>query len=180
MDENRIAFQNGTELPNIVTKQFIEVWINIGGSGATFTLVVAMILFARSQQMKQLGRLSTGPGIFNINEPVIFGMPVVLNPLMMVPFILTPVVLVIITYVSMQTGLVAKPAGIAVPWTTPPILSGYLATGGKISGAVIQVVNMAVAFLIYFPFFKMWDVQKYKEERQLEDLTSTDSNVNVN
>ncbi|WP_019391624.1 PTS cellobiose transporter subunit IIC [Priestia filamentosa] len=180
MDENRLAFQNGTEIPNIVTKQFVDVWINMGGSGATFTLVVAMILFAKSQQMKQLGRLSTGPGIFNINEPVIFGMPVVLNPLMMVPFILTPVVLVVITYVSMQIGLVAKPAGIAVPWTTPPILSGYLATGGKISGAVIQVVNMAVAFLIYFPFLKMWDVQKYKEERQLEDLTSTDSNVNVN
>lgn len=165
MDENRMAFQAGEEVPNIFTSQFFEIFIHMGGSGATFALVIAMIFLAKSQQMKQLGRLAIGPGIFNINEPITFGMPIVMNPIMIVPFILTPLVTVVITYLAMQTGLVAKPAGIAVPWTMPPIIGGYLATGGKISGAVLQLVNFAVAFAIYYPFFKIWDKQKFVEER---------------
>jgi PTS system cellobiose-specific IIC component len=147
MDENRIAFQAGEELPNIFTLQFIEM-MNVGGSGATFALVVMMLLWARSQQLKQLGRLSAGPGAFNINEPVIFGMPIVMNPLLIIPFVLTPLVTVIVTYVAMSTGIVAKPAGIAVPWTMPPILHGYLITGGNISGAIMQLVNILIAFAI--------------------------------
>ncbi|RFU69914.1 PTS cellobiose transporter subunit IIC [Bacillus sp. V59.32b] len=175
MDENRIAFQAGEEVPNIFTSQFFEIFIHMGGSGATFALVFTMMFLAKSQQMKQLGRLAIGPGIFNINEPITFGMPIVMNPIMIVPFILTPLVTVIITYLAMQTGLVAKPAGIAVPWTMPPIIGGYLATGGKISGAVLQLVNFAVAFAIYYPFFKIWDKQKFAEER---GTSSVDANKN--
>lgn len=164
MDANRLAFQGGHDLPNIFTQQFFDLFVYIGGSGATFALVVAMLLRAKSQQMKQLGRLAVGPGLFNINEPITFGMPIVMNPLMIVPFILTPLVMVIVTYIAMSTGLVAKPAGIAVPWTMPPIIGGYLATGGKISGAVLQLVNFLLAFAIYYPFFKIWDKQKLAEE----------------
>jgi PTS system cellobiose-specific IIC component len=163
MDANRIAFQNGEELPNIFTMQFFEM-MNVGGSGATFALVLIMLIRARSQQMKQLGRLAFGPAVFNINEPIIFGMPIVMNPMMMLPFILTPVLTVIATYIGMSTGLVAKPAGIAVPWTMPPILHGYLVTGGKISGAVMQLINILIAFVVYYPFFRMWDKQKFIEE----------------
>lgn len=134
MDTNRIAFQAGDALPNIFTQQFFEIWINIGGSGATLALVVTMFLRSRSKQMKQLGKLAIGPAVFNINEPIIFGMPIVMNPMLLIPFIITPLVTLVLTYIGMSTGLVAKPAGIAVPWTMPPIFSGYLATGGKISG----------------------------------------------
>ncbi|AYA75911.1 PTS cellobiose transporter subunit IIC [Bacillus sp. Y1] len=165
-DANRLAFQNGAEeLPNIFTAQFFDLFVYIGGSGATFALVVMMLLRARSQQMKQLGRLAFGPGLFNINEPITFGMPIVMNPLMIVPFILAPLTIVITTYIAMSTGLVARPAGIAVPWTMPPIIGGYLATGGKISGALLQLFNFCVTFAIYYPFFRMWDRQKYAEEQ---------------
>jgi cellobiose PTS system EIIC component len=165
-DANRLAFQNGAdELPNIFTAQFFDLFVYIGGSGATFALVVMMLLRARSQQMKQLGRLAFGPGLFNINEPITFGMPIVMNPLMIVPFILAPLSIVITTYIAMSTGLVAKPVGIAVPWTMPPIIGGYLATGGKVSGALLQLFNFCVTFAIYYPFFRMWDRQKYAEEQ---------------
>nr|MDH3175412.1 PTS cellobiose transporter subunit IIC [Bacillus pumilus] len=177
MDENRLAFQAGEVLPNIFTAQFFEIFINVGGSGATLALVLTMILRARSKQMKQLGRLAIGPTIFNINEPIIFGMPIVMNPMLLIPFILTPIMMVITTYIGMSTGLVAKPAGIAVPWTMPPIISGYLATGGKISGAVMQLINLALSFALYYPFFRMWDKQKLKEESELETKATTDENV---
>jgi len=168
MDENRIAFANHEALPNIFTQQFFDIWINIGGSGATLALVVAMILKARSQQMKQLGKLGIGPALFNINEPIIFGLPMVMNPMMLIPFIITPLVTVVATYIAMSTGLVAKPAGIAVPWTMPPIISGYLATGGKLSGAVMQAINIGISVCIYYPFFRMWDKQKFTEENGIQ------------
>lgn len=171
MDENRLAFQSGEELPNVFTLQFFEVWINVGGSGATLALVVAMVIFAKSQQMKSLGRFAVGPAFFNINEPIIFGMPIVMNPLLLIPFIFTPLVTIVTTYIGMSTGLVAKPAGIAVPWTMPPIVSGYLATGGSISGAVLQVFNFAISLAIYYPFLKMWDKQKVKEENASEETS---------
>ncbi|WP_026692367.1 PTS cellobiose transporter subunit IIC [Peribacillus kribbensis] len=172
MDANRVAFQADQTLPNIFTQQFFDIFIYIGGSGATLALVIAMVLRSRSRQMKQLGGLAIGPGLFNINEPITFGMPIVMNPLMIVPFILTPMVMVIVTYIAMRTGLVAKPAGIAVPWTMPPIIGGYLAAGGKISGAVLQLINFALAFGIYYPFFRIWDNQKYAEEQGALDITA--------
>lgn len=176
MDANRIAFQAGEELPNIFTSQFFSIFMNMGGSGTTLALVGCMFFFARSKQMKQLGKLAAPSSIFNINEPVIFGTPIVLNPVLLVPFILTPIVTVTISYVAMKTGLVAKPAGIAVPWTMPPIIGGYLATGGKISGAILQLVNIVVSFFIYLPFFKVWDNQKLKEEKEAEVLEIVEDN----
>lgn len=162
-EENQLAFRAGEELPNILTAQFFEVFVNIGGTGATFGLVLIMLLFAKSAQNKQLGRLAIGPGAFMINEPVIFGVPIVMNPLLIIPFFLTPIVLITVTYFAMSMGLVAKPIGVAIPWTTPPLIGGFLATN-SITGSIMQAVNIAIAFAIYFPFFKMWDVMKKKEE----------------
>lgn len=104
MDQNRVAFQAGQDVPNTITAQFFDLWIYMGGSGATLALVVGMLLFARSQQLKSLGRLSIAPGIFNINEMVTFGMPIVMNPLLLIPFILVPVVLTIVSYFAMGMG----------------------------------------------------------------------------
>ncbi|MCM3091872.1 MULTISPECIES: PTS cellobiose transporter subunit IIC [unclassified Cytobacillus] len=164
MGDNMTAYQAGEPLPHIVTQQFWDNFIHIGGTGVTFGLVLSMVLFAKSKQMKNLGRLALGPGIFNINEPLIFGMPIVLNPIMILPFVLTSIVTVIVTFIGMDMGLVAKPVGIAVPWTMPPIISGYLASGGHISGAVMNVVNILISFLIYTPFFKIYDRAKKREE----------------
>jgi PTS system cellobiose-specific IIC component len=121
-------------------------------------------MFAKSQQMKSLGRLAFGPSIFNINEPLIFGMPIVLNPIMIIPFVLTSIVTVIVTFLGMDMGLVAKPSGVAVPWTMPPIISGYLASGGHISGAIMNLVNIIISFVIYLPFFRIYDKAKKREE----------------
>ena len=146
----------------------------MGGSGATLALVVGMLLFARSQQLKSLGRLSIAPGIFNINEMVTFGMPIVMNPLLLIPFILVPVVLTIVSYFAMEWGWVARPSGAAVPWTTPILFSGYLGSGGKISGVILQLVNFALAFFIYLPFLKIWDKQNWRKKRGVKNYNGYD------
>ncbi|TGA98486.1 PTS cellobiose transporter subunit IIC [Sporolactobacillus shoreae] len=164
MDANRVAFQAHQVLPNIVTQQIFDNFINLGGSGTTLALAFMIAFLAKSQQLKALGKLVVGPAIFNINEPILFGLPIVMNPMMIIPFVLTPIVVLTTTYFSMKFGWVSLTAGIAVPWTTPPIISGYLATGGHISGAIIQAVNIVLSFFIYYPFFRAVDRQKLREE----------------
>ncbi|MXJ82385.1 PTS sugar transporter subunit IIC [Klebsiella michiganensis] len=165
MSENLEAFQNGLPIPHIITQQFYDLWIAPGGTGALLGLVIFMLLRSRSQQMKQLGKIAAPGALFNISEPMVFGIPLVMNPYFFLPFILTPVLLVIVSYTAMATGLVMKPAGIALPFTTPIFMSGYLATGGHVSGAVLQVVNLAISLVIYYPFFRAWDRLKAKEEQ---------------
>lgn len=163
-DANRIAFQAGQELPNIITNEFMMNFVWMGGGGATLALVICLFLFTKSKNNKTMGRLSVAPGLFNINEPVLFGLPVVLNFKLLIPFILVPMVNAVITYLGMSMGLVAKPAGIVVPWTMPPIISGYLATGGKISGAIIQAICLLIDIAIYYPFVKIMDRADLREE----------------
>src|SRR5690625_2610019 len=104
-DQNLAAFQTGEEPPNIVTKQFIDTFlVGIGGTGITLVFVIAILFMAKSQQLKQLGQLGGPPGIFNVNEPVIFGLPIVMNPLIMIPWLLAPVVVAAVTYFAMSTG----------------------------------------------------------------------------
>ncbi|MEC2222963.1 MAG: PTS cellobiose transporter subunit IIC [Heyndrickxia faecalis] len=163
-DANRIAFQAGHALPHIVTNEFMMNFVWMGGGGTTIGLVICLWLFARSKNNKAMGSLSVAPGVFNINEPVLFGLPVVLNFKLLIPFVLTPMITAVITYFSMATGLVAKPAGIVVPWTMPPVISGYLATGGKISGAVIQLITLALSVGIYYPFVRSMDQAELRNE----------------
>lgn len=165
MDQNRLAFMAGESIPNVMTPQFVDIFISVGGSGTTIVLAYLLMRKARSAQLKEIGKLSMAPAIFNINEPIIFGTPIVMNPIMMVPFILAPVTVAAIAYLSISWGWVAPLAGIPVTWTVPPIIGGYLATGGHISGAVLQIVQMVVAGLIYLPFFKMLD-KKYLQEEE--------------
>jgi PTS system cellobiose-specific IIC component len=177
MDQNRMAFQAGQELPHIVTMQLFDLYMNMGGSGCTFALAILLLIKSRSQQLKEIGKLSIGAAFFNINEPIIFGMPIVMNPIMMIPFILAPVTVMTISYLGMKFGLVAKLAGIAIPWTSPVIIGGYLASGGKISAAIMQLVGIIVAGLIYYPFFKIWDKQKADEEGLFEAKESLSSEI---
>ncbi|MFC7394451.1 PTS cellobiose transporter subunit IIC [Scopulibacillus cellulosilyticus] len=181
MDQNRQVYManHHADLPNIICSPFLSIWIEAGGSGLTFGLVLLMIFRARSKQMKQLGKIAVAPSFFNINEPTIFGTPIVMNPVMMIPFILTPIVIVLITYFSMAIGLVAKPSGVLIPWTTPLGISGFLATG-KISGGVIQIINLIISILIYYPFLRLYDKQKFQEEHKAQQAdTPIDRSVNV-
>lgn len=150
----------------IVTNQFIDQFITVGGSGLTFGLVCCMVLFARSTQMKQLGRLSFIPGIFNINEPVIFATPIIFNPIMLVPFVLAPTLSVIMVYTSINIGIVGPFTAVQVPWTTPMILSGFIVGGW--TAALLQVCIFAMTVCVYLPFFKYQDKLNHQEEKQAE------------
>ena len=161
---NLAAFQAGKALPYAVTDSFIENFLWIGGSGATLPLVIWLCVFAKSKIGKDIGRLSLAPGIFNINEPVVFGMPVVLNPFLMIPYILAPVVIAIFTYITMTAGIFPKPIGISVNWTIPYFLCGYLATGGKVGGLILQLINFFIAFFIWWPFVRAWDKEQVRKE----------------
>lgn len=159
---NQQAIAANQPLPNIITTQFFELFIYIGGSGSTLALAFLMLFWAKSKQLKSIGKVAIAPGIFNINEPITFGMPIVMNPILIVPFILTPVVLAIVTYFAMSTGLVARPYAMA-PWTSPTIISGWISTG-SISASVLQLINFLIGGAIYYPFFRLWDKQKLAEE----------------
>lgn len=139
----------------ILNKTFFDVFALMGGSGATLCLVIAILLFCRRKGMRELAYMGIGPTLFNVNEFVMFGLPVVLNPLLLIPFVLTPVVLVVISYAAIAWGLVPEVTR-AVEWTTPVFISGYLATG-SIAGSVLQLVNIVVGVLFYFPFIRFYE-----------------------
>lgn len=160
--ENLAAFQMGKDLPHIITQPYQDIFIQMGGSGSTIVLCLTMIFLCKSEQCKKLGRLAILPGLFNINEPIIFGLPIVLNPIMMIPFIIVPLVLTTMCYAAMSFGLVPRPSGVIIPWTTPPIIGGFLMCG--IKGAMLQIVELFVAFIIYLPFIKMVDKEYYLEQ----------------
>ncbi|MGL4774717.1 MAG: PTS sugar transporter subunit IIC [Clostridium sp.] len=151
MTENMNAYQAGLEIPNIVTKPFLDVFVNVGGSGFTVGLIIAIFLVSKREDYRSIAKLSAVPGAFNINEPLMFGLPVVLNPIFMIPLILAPVVSLIIAYLATAAGIVAKTV-VMVPWTTPPVISAFLATGGDFKAALLAVVLLVISVVIYIPF----------------------------
>ena len=154
LGENAEAFRAGEPLKHIFTTPFMDNFVYIGGAGATIGLVLALAWLARrkhaGKQAKTLAPLTVVPGLFNINEPTMFGLPVVLNILLLIPFVLAPIVNLVVAYAAMATGLV--PLTYTAPgWTTPPIISGFLATG-SIRASVLQIVLIVLDILIYLPF----------------------------
>ncbi|MDQ0973390.1 PTS cellobiose transporter subunit IIC [Neobacillus sp. 179-J 1A1 HS] len=167
MIENLEAYTAGNPVPNIISKPFIEIYtVGMGGTGMTLAVVLAILLFMKSKQMKQVGKLGLGPGLFNVNEPIIFGLPIVMNPIIIVPWILAPMVVTLVSYFAMASGLVPPPTGVAVPWTVPFFINGIMATN-SLAGGLLQLVNILIVFVIWFPFLKSLDrmnIQKEKEE----------------
>ena len=147
---------------HIITQQFYDNFVNLAGSGQTLGLTIAMLFLAKSAQYKQLGKLAITPNLFNINEPVLFGTPIVLNPIMGVPFVLAPVVNALIFYFAVKTQIVPPMGGQLPPWTVPPVLSGLIIGGWKY--ALLQLVVIIVGALIYLPFFKKVDAMAYADE----------------
>ncbi|MTD37663.1 PTS lactose transporter subunit IIC [Erwinia sp. CPCC 100877] len=163
IDANIKALEAGKQIPYIVNKPFFDSFVNLGGTGATLGLLIAIFIVGRKNKpYKVITNLSLAPGLFNINEPVMFGLPIVLNPIMFIPFIITPMVLVTIAYVATATGLVPG-ATFMPPWVTPPIIGGFLATK-SIAGGVLAAVNLLVSVLIYLPFVKVATDQFLKQE----------------
>lgn len=169
---NQAILDSGMELTienggRIVTQQFLDQFMTVTGAGMTIGLVMFLLFFAKSAQCKQLGKLAGFPCIFNINEPIIFGLPIVMNPFMAIPFFAMPVISGIILYFSISVGLVPLFGGVMVPWTTPPIISGFLVGGWKM--ALLQTAILVLSFFVYLPFVRRIDRMNLEAERAAEN-----------
>lgn len=167
--DNQAILDAGKELTlanggHIVTQQFLDQFMTVTGAGVTIGLVMYLAFFAKSAQCKEIGKLGLIPSLFNINEPVMFGLPVVLNPIMAVPFFLVPVLSGIIQYLAIYTGLCPMYNGVILPWTCPPIISGLLIGGWRT--ALLQLLIFVMAFFVYLPFAKYMDKQYWNREKE--------------
>ena len=165
--DNLTAYNAGTALPHIYTQQFIDIFTTYGGGGSTLSLLILMLTVCKSKRVRELGKLAIVPGIFGINEPVIFGLPVVLNPIIAIPFIIVPVLNTAISGFVFSMGWVPYTNGVMLPWTTPPLISGWLSTG-SILGSILQLFELVLGIVIYYPFIKMLDKQYLGEEAAVE------------
>lgn len=168
MADNQRILDSGQELTlanggHIVTAQFLDNFIIMTGAGVTIGIVAYMLVFAKSAQFKTLGRLGGAPAVFNINEPIIFGTPVVMNPVLALPFLLVQPILGVFQYFCLYTGLVPLYTGVLAPWTTPPILSGFIIGGWRT--ALMQLVGLLISVLIYYPFIRKLDLMTYRDEQ---------------
>ena len=166
---NMEAFNAGEPIPYIINMPFWDIYMTVGGSGMTLGLIIAIFLASKREDFRAIAKLSSIPAIFNINEPIIFGLPIVLNPILAIPFILVPLVNGVIAYFLTAIGF-AGPAVVMIPWTTPAIISSYLATAGNIGAVITQIICIIVSVLIYLPFVKIADRQaRLREEKELQD-----------
>ena len=161
-DQNRVASLAGKLPENIISLSFRNHFASIGIVGA----VIAILIVAKSRQYKEVGKIASVPYLFNVGEPALFGIPLMLNFSYIIPFIFTNAVSSVIAYIVFALGLVPLPTGLAqLPWTTPPIISGYFVTG-SIRGALLQIVLIVIATFIWIPFVKMEDKKIYETEQK--------------
>ncbi len=158
-DQNRLAAQAGSVLPNIITNEFNTF---IGGVG--LYICIACLIVCKNKQTKPLCKMALVPAIFGIHEPLVFGLPIMYNIYFAIPYVVLPILGTILTYIVQTLGWVAKLNGTGVPWTSPVGIYGFLATGGHISGFVWQVILGVIYTLICIPFAKAFDRSKLKEE----------------
>lgn len=164
--EKGVAVTIGKDGYSIIGGAFLDAFVYLGGSGATIGMIIAMIIFARKRRAVLIS-LAGPTGIFQINEPIIFGLPIVLNPLWFFPFVLTPLILATISFIAIKIGIV-YPIVASIPWVTPPILGAFVATGGHISGAILALFNVFVSIVIYAPFVVYADRQEVKRLKEEE------------
>lgn len=163
---NLAAYQAQLPLQYIVTTEYLDHFVFLGGSGLTLPFCCMLAFKSKSKQLKGLGKLAIMPSIFNINEPLIYGLPIVMNPILAIPFFITPMLSILISYSAMALDIVSRPTGVAVPFTTPALFSGFLITG-DVKVAILQAIILALATLIYWPFFKIWDRKCVEDEQRL-------------
>ncbi|MGL5646811.1 MAG: PTS sugar transporter subunit IIC [Clostridium sp.] len=176
--ENLEAFQAGLPLPNIFTDPFSNFFTNFGGGGSTLSLIIVMLLFCKSKRITQLGKLSVLPGIFGINEPIIFGLPIVLNPILVIPFVCVPVINLVLSTIVTTMGIIPYTTGVPLPWTTPIGFSGYLSTGSLVA-AGWQIFLLVLGCLIYYPFIKMLDKQYLRDEEEAKKELEKDESFDL-
>lgn len=162
MDANMAAVAAGGAASNINLMETVMGITYIGGQGCTLALVL-MCMRSKVKKLKSIGRVCVFPAIFNINEPIVFGAPVVWNPILMIPLCLNSIIIPSLMYVIMHFGLVPIPSAPMQMWYLPNIIQGYLTTN-SFSGVILVIVLFIVSWLIWMPFFKVFEKQQYKEE----------------
>jgi PTS system cellobiose-specific IIC component len=156
------ATTHGQPLPYITASGFFSTFVNVGGTGATIALALIM-LNSREPGFRKISRVSLPTQIFQINEPIFFGFPIVLNPIFMIPYVLNALILTTATYLLMHWNIIHRPF-VNIPWTTPPIIGHYLISGGDWRAAVWGVISIVIAMLVYWPFAKAAERQRLKAE----------------
>lgn len=159
---NQYALINGENLTKIFAGEFMNGFIYIGGAGATLGLCIAMIM-TKNAHMKYIGKLSIVPGFFNINEPIMFGAPIVMNPIFIIPFIFTPIFNATVTYLFMKFNIIGKVVAL-VPWTTPSILGSFISTNLNFVAPLLVIGLIIIDYFIYKPFLNMYLKELEKEE----------------
>ncbi len=163
LDENSAAWLDGeTSPPNTYPEPFLQWFVWIGGAGATLGLIICALLFSKSAHSKAISKSSAVPALFNINEPVIFGFPIMLNPILFIPFLFAPLMMAISGALLMQVFSIHF--WIGVSWTLPGPLGAYFATGANYWAILVAFINIGISTLIWYPFFRVFDNQKLKEE----------------
>ena len=169
MDVNQELIAQGMEATEIHSKTFLDVFINMGGSGSVMCLLIAIMVFSQRRSNRKLGQMAAIPGFFNISELITFGLPIVFNPIFIIPYLLVPMVLAVTSTLAVEIGLVPVAVN-HVEWTTPILWSGYLATD-SIAGSILQVVNLVIGTLIYAPFVKIFDKEMIRDaNRKMDQL----------
>jgi PTS system cellobiose-specific IIC component len=156
------ATTHGQPLPYVTAYGFFTAFVNVGGTGATIAL--ALIMWnSKEPGFRKVSRLSLPTQIFQINEPIFFGFPIVLNPIFMIPYILNALILTTGSYLLMYWNVIHRPF-VNVPWTTPPIIGHYLVSGGDWKAAVWGALSIVIAMLVYLPFARVAERQRLKAE----------------
>lgn len=163
VDQNIALIQKGQEATQIITGPFLNSFVMIGGCGATLCLLIALLLFSRRKGVHSLTKMSLVPMLFNINEIMVFGLPVIYNPIFLVPFMTVPIICFLISYFAMHMGWVPLVAN-KIPWTTPILINGYLSTG-SLRGLALQFVDVVVGVGIYAPFVRLYDKKRLESSR---------------
>lgn len=163
---NESAYNAGEAMQYVWTRGSFDAYVWMGGAGCTIALIIAVLIFSKRADSKTIAKLSAPMGAFNINEPVVFGMPIVLNPIYFIPWLLVPVVLTVIAWCATAAGLVPY-VHVPVPWVLPPVIYAFLATGGSFTAALLALVNLAIGIAIWSVFVIMankFDVDEDQDE----------------
>ena len=168
---NIVEIQAGLPPTEIFSKSFFDIFVLMGGSGATLCLLLAILLFCKRKSCKDLSKMAVLPMLFNINELMVFGLPIIFNPIFVIPFITVPLVMLCTSTLAFSSGWI-EPVSRTVNWTTPVLLSGYLATNSY-KGIILQLINLCLGTAIYTPFVIHYEKQKAKAIRKnMEGLTN--------
>ncbi|MDR1902103.1 MAG: PTS transporter subunit EIIC [Treponema sp.] len=163
MTANIQAIAAGNAPPFIFTKTFFDTYISMGGAGNTLSLLAALMFTKKGGSTRRIAQISLFPAVFNINETLLFGIPIVLNPIYFIPFVMLPLLLTIISYFAAVVGLLPI-ATVEAAWTIPAIISGFVASG-SVAGSIMQILNLFIGFLVYLPFVRLAErVRKYRFE----------------